>query len=290
MPLLDKCNSMLLYPKAKINLGLNVVERRPDGYHNIETVFVPINLTDTLEVNILPDKAPGQIDIKVEGVNELCPVQNNLVYKAYALLNADFPLPAMEARLVKNIPSQAGLGGGSSDGAYMLRAINELCSLGLSNARLQQYAAKLGADCPLFITAETAYATGIGDILTPMEIPALIPSGRYYLALIKPPVAVSTKEAYSGITPQTPQQNCRDIVKQPIEMWKDLLHNDFEDSVFSKLPVLAEVKQGLYDSGAIYAAMSGSGSTVFGIFDNSTPNLQSLLNNTTDAYSKIIPL
>lgn len=281
---------MLLYPKAKINLGLNVVERRPDGYHNIETVFVPIGLTDTLEVNIAADKEPGQIGITVEGVNDLCPAQNNLVYKAYAMLNEEFHLPAMDVRLQKNIPSQAGLGGGSSDGAYMLRAVNELCSLGLSNDRLQHYAAQLGADCPLFITAETTYATGIGDILTPVEIPALKDDDRYYLALIKPQVAVSTKEAYAGITPRKPQHNCLDIVKQPVETWKDLLKNDFEDTVFSKLPILAEVKQSLYDSGAVYAAMSGSGSTVFGIFRKSTPNPQSIINNTYNAYSKILPL
>ena len=281
---------MLLYPKAKINLGLNVVERRPDGYHNIETVFVPIGLTDTLEANVLPDKVSGQIEIKVEGVDELCPIQDNLVYKAYSILNEEYHLPAMDVRLVKNIPSQAGLGGGSSDAAYMLRAINEICSLGISDSRLQQYAAKLGADCPLFITAETTYATGIGDILSPMSIPAFQSEGSYYLDLIKPPVAVSTKEAYSGITPRIPQHNCRDIVTQPIETWKDLLQNDFETTVFSKLPILAEVKQSLYDSGAIYAAMSGSGSTVFGIFDKSTPIPQTLINNTLNAYSKILPL
>lgn len=258
---------MTFHPKAKVNLGLNVVERRPDGYHNLETVFLPIDVEDVLDVSIAAD-ADEPVSITVEGTDALCPLEDNLVYKAYMLLKQDLPLPNVRVRLTKQIPSQAGLGGGSSDAAYMIRALNEVCGLQLSDCKMQQYAARLGADCPLFIKAETVYATGIGDILMPQQIPALSEHGRYIMALVKLPVAVSTREAYSAITPRQPSKCCRDIVQQPIETWKDELVNDFEESVFKKLPMLADVKQKLYDLGAVYAAMSGSGSTVFGIFPN----------------------
>jgi 4-diphosphocytidyl-2-C-methyl-D-erythritol kinase len=163
------------------------------------------------------------------------------------------------------------MGGGSSDGAYMIRAINELCSLGMSTEEMQDFAIQLGADCPFFITSQTAYAEGKGEVLTPFASNDSVLNGEYFLVLIKPDVAVSTKEAYAGINPHAPKFNCKDIVQNtPITQWRDTLHNDFEDSIFLKLPILGEVKQALYDSGAVYASMSGSGSTVYGIFPNST--------------------
>ncbi|MDO4171996.1 MAG: 4-(cytidine 5'-diphospho)-2-C-methyl-D-erythritol kinase [Prevotellaceae bacterium] len=264
---------MLLFPFAKINLGLNVVERRQDGYHNIETVFYPIPITDALEVHTMSEAFPLNVScsLKVTGVKELCDERKNLVVKAYDLLAKDFTLPRVYAHLHKDIPSQAGMGGGSSDAAFMLRILNEQFSLGLSPKKLQEYAACLGADCAFFTTAslnnpQPVYATGIGDILQPFNEPWHILDGKW-IALVKPNVAVSTAEAYAGITPRNPSKCCKDIIMQPVPTWRDELTNDFEQSIFQKLPLLSQVKETLYDNGAIYAAMSGSGSTVFGIFD-----------------------
>lgn len=264
---------MLLFPFAKINLGLNVVERRQDGYHNIETVFYPIPITDALEVHTMSEAFPLNVScsLKVTGVNELCDERKNLVVKAYNLLAKDFTLPRVYAHLHKDIPSQAGMGGGSSDAAFMLRILNEQFSLGLSPKKLQEYAARLGADCAFFTTAslnnpQPVYATGIGDVLQPFNEPWHILDGKW-IALVKPNVAVSTAEAYAGITPRTPSKCCKDIIMQPVSTWRDELTNDFEQSIFQKLPLLSQVKEMLYDNGAIYAAMSGSGSTVFGIYD-----------------------
>lgn len=264
---------MLLFPFAKINLGLNVVERRQDGYHNIETVFYPIPITDALEVHTMSEAFPLNVScsLKVTGVKELCDERKNLVVKAYDLLAQDFTLPRVYAHLHKDIPSQAGMGGGSSDAAFMLRILNEQFSLGLSPKKLQEYAARLGADCAFFTTAslnnpQPVYATGIGDILQPFNEPWHILDGKW-IALVKPNVAVSTAEAYAGITPRKPSRCCKDIIMQPVSTWRDELTNDFEQSIFQKLPLLSHVKETLYDNDAIYAAMSGSGSTIFGIFD-----------------------
>ncbi len=271
---------MKLFPCAKINLGLNVTERRPDGYHNLQTVFLPIGIYDELVVEISDA--------------EDVPSEDNLVTKALRLLEKDFRLPPLRIMLTKHIPMQAGLGGGSSDGAYTIRTINEICQLGLSIGQMRGYAARLGADCALFIDAEPAkavpmYATGIGDILEPME-PVTDLNGKY-LVLIKPDVAVSTKEAYQGIVPQWPEESPRETLKRPIKEWAAHLTNDFEESIFPKLPVLAETKQRLYDAGAVYAAMSGSGSTVFGIFDNDPSEITKSLNSTNpEYYAKTIRL
>lgn len=267
---------MKLFPCAKINLGLNVVNKRPDGYHDLETVFYPVDIHDELDVTL--SDAPGCL-LQVVGCDELCAPEKNLVVKAYNLVAEHYSLPGMKVVLTKNIPSQAGMGGGSSDGAYMIRAINELCSLNMSTQEMQDYAAQLGADCPFFITSQPSYAEGKGEVLTPFASDDSVLKGEYFLVLIKPDVAVSTKEAYAGIRPHAPKLNCRDIIlNSPISAWRDTLHNDFEDSIFLSLPILGEVKEALYDSGAIYAAMSGSGSTVFGIFP-STTNINELTEN-----------
>lgn len=254
-------------PIAKINLGLNVVERRPDGYHNLETVFFPVHINDELTVNPMPD-ATEPWSLKVISDTPIdCPPEKNLVIKALLMVKENHDIPPVEVILNKMMPSQAGMGGGSSDGAYMIRLLNESFSLGMSISEMQQIAARLGADCAFFINPVPSYATGIGEKLTvlPEGIPQL--EGKW-LALVKPDVAVSTKEAYAGIHPHYPQKNCLDVISQPIETWREYLVNDFEESIFKTLPVLAEVKQQLYDNGALYAAMSGSGSTIFGIFEN----------------------
>lgn len=258
---------MITFPCAKINLGLNIVSKRPDGYHNLETVFYPIPLTDALEIKYMDEKFPSEspCDLKITGNDIDCNEEDNLVIKAYKLLAADFQLPRVHAHLVKRIPTQAGLGGGSSDAAYMIRLLDERFRLNIGIPEMERYAAKLGADCAFFITADPSYAEGIGDVLMPVDVPGA-GLGGYYLAVVKPSVAVSTRDAYAAIVPKTPAKCCRDIVRQPIETWKDELVNDFEAPIFAMHPELAAIKQSLYDAGAVYAAMSGSGSALFGIF------------------------
>lgn len=266
---------MITFPCAKINLGLNIVSKRPDGYHNLETVFYPIPLTDALEIKYMDEKFPSEspCDLKITGNDVDCNEEDNLVIKAYQLLAADFQLPRVHAHLVKRIPTQAGLGGGSSDAAYMIRLLDERFRLNIGIPEMERYAAKLGADCAFFITADPSYAEGIGDVLMPADVPGA-GLGGYYLAVVKPSIAVSTRDAYAAIVPKTPTKCCRDIVRQPIETWKDELVNDFEAPIFAMHPELAAIKQSLYDAGAVYAAMSGSGSALFGIFREQPTGLE----------------
>ena len=256
---------MLKNPIAKINLGLNVVERRPDGYHNLETVFYPIQIKDALEVYPMDEQFPSatDCDLKVTNIQIDGDEQRNLVVRAYYLLKQDFPtLPRIHAHLYKGIPTQAGMGGGSSDCGFMILLLNELFHLGLSDEQMIGYAARLGADCAFFILNRPCYAEGIGEKLEPI---ALDLSG-WYLAVVRPAIPVPTREAFSLITPRHPERNCRDIVMQPVETWRDELINDFEHSVFTLHPEIGAIKEQLYEMGAVYAAMSGSGSSLFGLF------------------------
>lgn len=266
---------MIIFPCAKINLGLNIVSKREDGYHNLETVFYPIPLYDALEIKYMDDEFPSDVrcDLKVTGNAVECDEQSNLVVKAYNLLAQDFELPRIHAHLYKKIPSEAGLGGGSSDAAFMIRLLDERMRLNIGNAEMERYAAKLGADCAFFITAEPSYATGIGDILAPADGPHGNLRG-YYIAIVKPNVSVSTREAYQLITPKKPTKSCRDIVRQPIQTWKDELTNDFELPAFKAHPILADIKKELYAQDALYAQMSGSGSAMFGIFKEKPQHIQ----------------
>lgn len=269
---------MIVFPCAKINLGLNIVGKREDGYHNLETVFYPIPLYDALEIKYMDEKFPSSVDcdLKVTGNAVDCDEQKNLVVKAYHLLAADYKLPRVHTHLYKHIPSQAGLGGGSSDAAFMIRLLDERFRLNIGNPEMEKYAAQLGADCAFFIEAEPAYAEGIGNELMPVDGPKGNLDG-YYLAIVKPDISISTKEAYSAITPKSPKKSCREIVRQPIETWKEELFNDFEEPIFAKHPKLAEIKNSLYESGASYAAMSGSGSAIFGIFKTAPQGLEEIL-------------
>ena len=257
---------MITFPIAKINLGLNVVERRTDGYHNLETVFYPVTeINDALELTMMNTRFPSadDCDIKVTNISIEGDEQKNLVVRAYRLLKQDFPqMPRVHAHLWKGIPTQAGMGGGSSDCAYMIRLLNEMFTLGLSDEQMIAYAARLGADCPFFIISRPAYAEGIGERLQPISLDL---SG-YYIGVVRPDIPVSTREAFSLIKPTKPAKCCRDIVMQPVETWRDELTNDFEQSVFALHPEIGAIKQQLYDLGAVYAAMSGSGSAVFGLF------------------------
>lgn len=265
---------MITFPCAKINLGLNIVSKRADGYHNLETVFYPIPLYDALEVRTMHEDFPSvtDVDLKMTGLSVEGNERENLVIRAYNLLANDFKLPRVHVHLYKHIPSQAGLGGGSSDAAFMIRLLDERFRLNLGLAEMERYAARLGADCPFFITAEPAYATGIGEVLAPADSPKGNLNG-YWLTVVKPPVAVSTREAFSQIVPKQPAKCCRDIVRQPIETWREELSNDFEPVVFALHPELAEMKEKLYLHGAAYAQMSGSGSALYGIFREEPPQI-----------------
>lgn len=279
---------MITFPCCKINLGLNVVSRRPDGYHDIETVFYPIPLCDALEIKTMGEEFPSDVrcDLLVKPDGDLCPEQENLVVKAYNAIANDFALPRVHAHLYKNIPSQAGLGGGSSDAAAMIRLLDERFRLNMGIARMESYAAKLGADCAFFITSEPSFATGIGDQLQPIDGKAKHLEG-YYIALVKPDVAVSTGKAYAAITPRKPELCCRDIVQLPIAEWKGKLVNDFEEPVFKMHPELGAIKEQLYALGAEFALMSGSGSTLFGIFKDEPKDIDKTFN---DCFTKVIKL
>ena len=256
---------MITFPVAKINLGLNVVEKRADGYHNLQTVFYPVPIMDALEIVPMSDGFPSDVDcdLKVTNITIEGDEQRNLVVRAYQLLKADFPdLPRVHAHLWKGIPTQAGMGGGSSDCGYMIRLLNETFDMGLSSEQMQQYAARLGADCAFFIESRACYAEGIGERLQPIDLDL---SG-WHIGVVRPDIPVPTKEAFSRIHPHYPALNCRDVVKQPVETWRDRLTNDFEESVFALHPEIGAVKEQLYKMGATYAAMSGSGSALFGLF------------------------
>ncbi|HEY1163686.1 MAG TPA: 4-(cytidine 5'-diphospho)-2-C-methyl-D-erythritol kinase [Chitinophaga sp.] len=249
---------MIIFPNCKINLGLHILRRRPDGFHDLETVFYPLPLTDALEVlsdNKLQFASSG---IPVPG-NE----QDNLCLKAWQLLKADFPdLPPVKIHLHKHIPIGAGLGGGSADAAFMLQMLNNKFRLGISDEQLIDYAARLGSDCAFFIRNKPCYATGRGEVLTPL---ALDLSGYSWL-LVYPGIHVNTGWAFGQITPRVPAQQLQQSILQPVEAWKELIANDFEAPVFSAHPVLGEIKEQLYKAGALYATMSGSGSAMVGIF------------------------
>ena len=252
---------MITFPNAKINLGLNIVERRPDGYHNIETVFYPIPLTDVLEIVPARD---GETTLRCYGNPVDCPVEKNLVMKACRLMQERYDIQPVEIHLYKHIPDGAGLGGGSSDAAHTLVMLNKMFELGISDADLAAMAATLGADCAFFVYNRPMMATGIGDVLSPLEVDL---KGRTLL-LVKPPVGVDTRTAYSRVAPAKPVADLAQTIAQPVESWDGLLVNDFEPSVFAALPQLWLIKAQLMDAGAQYAAMSGSGSTVFGIFNS----------------------
>ncbi len=249
---------MITFPNIKINLGLSITEKRPDGYHNLETVFYPVSLEDALEIRT-SSQTEKKITLHQYGMEIAGNPEDNLVAKAYSLLDKEFHLPPVEIHLYKHIPSGAGLGGGSSDAAFMLKLLNEQFQLNLSE---EIYAATLGADCAFFIKNKPVYAEGIGNIFSPIELSLK----GYQIMIVKPDVFVSTREAFANIHPHHPEYPVKEVIRHPVAEWKDTLINDFEVSVFPQHPVIGEIKQELYNQGAIYASMSGSGSSVFGLF------------------------
>lgn len=252
---------MITFPNCKINLGLNIVARRDDGYHLLETAFYPVPLTDVLE--IVP-AAGGATTLTCYGRPVDCPPEKNLVMKAYRLLESRYNLPPVDIHLTKIIPDGAGLGGGSADAAFTLRVLNDMFDLRLDNAALAALALTLGADCPFFIYNTPMMAGGIGDVLAPLSLSL---AGKTLL-LVKPERSVATARAYAGVTPRPAERSLADDLAKPVGQWRETIKNDFEQSVFSELPELADIKRALYDNGAVYAAMSGSGSALFGIFDS----------------------
>lgn len=261
---------MITFPNAKINLGLNIIEKRPDGYHNLETVFYPINLQDALEVT-RRENTEQEYTLRVSGVPLEGQPEDNLVVKAYKLLKKDYPgLLPVDIHMYKHIPAGAGLGGGSSDAAAMIKLLNDKFALGLSVEKMEEYAAQLGADCAFFIRNKPVFASGIGNVFEPVSLSLK----GYHIILVKPDICVSTREAYAEIKPARPAVSLKEIIGQPIETWKDTMKNDFEYSVFKKHPEILAVKDKLYDLGAVYAAMSGSGSALFGIFKEPIANVE----------------
>lgn len=251
---------MITYPNAKINIGLNVVERRPDGYHNLETIFYPIPLTDALEIT----SSQEDVQLKVSGEILNGSPEDNLVMRAFRLLKQSHPdqVEPVSIHLFKQIPTGAGLGGGSADAAFTLKALSERFKLNLSTTELEQMAAQLGADCPFFIQNRPVFAEGIGNQFTYIDLNLK----GMTLILVKPDIFISTRDAYANITPHHPETNLLQLIKHPIEQWRNTIVNDFEASVFPVHPSLAAIKDQLYDLGAVYASMSGSGSTLFGLF------------------------
>ena len=246
---------MIVYPNGKINLGLNVLEKRADGYHEISSVFYPVKqLFDMLEILPADNFSFSSSGIAIPGGSNIC-------NKAFDLLKADYDVGNVKIHLHKMIPIGAGLGGGSADGAFVLKALNELFELNLTNNQLEKYALKLGADCPFFIENTPKYVEGIGEKMTAIDLDL----SDYDIKFIFPELHISTAEAYGGVTPDIPEHNLLDAIKHPINNWKEEVQNDFEVSAFAKYPQLAKMKAKLYADGAIYASMTGSGSVIYGV-------------------------
>ena len=253
---------MLSFPNCKINLGLHVISKRSDGYHNLETIFFPVAQQDALEII-----AADQLSFKATGLSISGKDEDNLCLKAYQLLKSKFPqLPAVSIHLHKTIPMGAGLGGGSADGAFMLTLLNKKFNLELTQQQLIAYALQLGSDCPFFIINKPCFAEGRGEILSPINLSL----SAYSICLVNPGIHVSTGEAFAKIQPKQPKKSILEIIQQPVNTWKDELINDFEKPVFEHYPTIAAIKQKLYEAGAVYASMTGSGSTVFALFEKET--------------------
>jgi 4-diphosphocytidyl-2-C-methyl-D-erythritol kinase len=254
---------MLCFPNAKINIGLNVIERRPDNFHNLETVFYPVGLSDVLEVIKNEQEGAAKVEMSITGADIPGGIESNLCVKAYHLLDEVYGLPPVKIFLHKIIPMGAGLGGGSSDGAYTLVLLDRMFDLGIGAGRLAEFAAGLGSDCAFFIENKPAFGTGKGNVLEPVSLSL---SG-YYIVLVKPLVFVGTAEAYAGIVPCKPAIPLKTLLNAPVNEWQGNVVNDFEDSILKKHPGIQNIKDELYAQGALYASMTGSGSAVYGIFD-----------------------
>ncbi len=273
---------MVSFPNCKINLGLHILRKRSDGYHDLETVFYPIGLTDILEI-IENRYAKTAVHLSTSGEPVEGRPANNLCVRAYRLLQKDFPsLPPMLIHLHKVIPAGAGLGGGSANASFTLQMINEIAGLGLNQQQLLHYAAQLGSDCPFFIINKPCYATGRGEILEEFELDL----SAYSIVLVNPGIHVNTGVAFTGIVPAMPAYSIKEILQQPVSQWKYKLQNDFEKTVFKTYREIVDIKDSLYQQGALYASMSGSGSSVYGIFEKDKVPVTSF---PADYFVKILP-
>jgi|SRR6185437_1010148 len=257
---------MIIFPNAKINIGLNVISRRPDGYHNLETIFYPVKINDALEIIETDELSFQSSGLEIPGR-----VEDNLCIKGYHLLKKDFDIPPVKIHLHKHIPIGAGLGGGSADAAFFIRLVNQYFSLGLTDVQMTGYARQLGADCAFFIQNKPLFAFDKGDEFESIKLDL----SNYKIVVVMPPVHVSTAEAYGGVKPAPVQHSLMELIYKPVGEWKHYIKNDFEASVFKNHPAIRGVKAALYEAGAIYASLSGSGASVFGIFDK-TPDLEEL--------------
>lgn len=252
---------MILFPNAKINIGLSIIRKRDDGFHDIETIMYPIGLCDALEyIEEKESKTQGKISITYSG--NVSFISQDICLRVIQLLEEMFHLPSLRMHLLKNIPAGAGFGGGSSDAAFLLKSLNELYSFGLSSDRLEKLAGSIGGDCPFFIRNKPCLVSGKGDLLQETRVNL----EGYWLFLVYPGVIISTKEAYQEVIPAYRSENLNDLIQQPLDHWKNCIKNQFEDSVCRKYPLLSEIKEGLYKMGAVYASLSGSGSGLYGIF------------------------
>ena len=276
---------MIYFPPAKINLGLKVLARRKDGFHNIESIFVPTQLCDIHEVHKHDSAPEGELKFEYSGIEVNGSIQDNTIVKAHQILSEKFRLPALEAKLHKVIPTGAGLGGGSSDGTFMLKAINEICRLGLSEDSLEKYAEELGSDCPFFVKNRTAFVTGRGEIITPIpnELGALRLEEMRIL-IIHPDVHINTSDAFAWLRDEEnkkehhaaspPNKRNNILLATPVEKWSGLFMNDFENSVTTRFEPVKKARQLMIDSGADYIQMTGSGSSVYGIFEGTENSLK----------------
>ena len=250
---------MISFPNAKINIGLRVLHKRRDGFHELESIFYPVGVKDVLEIIESKELKFSSSGIAIPG-NE----SDNLCLKAYELIRRDFDLPPVHIQLHKHIPIGAGLGGGSADASFLIRLVNHKFKLEMDSVKMESIASELGSDCAFFIRNVPSYARGRGEVLDPIELDL----GNYNLVLVMPQVHVSTADAFRGIIPGEPSHNLLDLIRKPVEDWKDLILNDFEGSVLKKYPQIQTIKSALYDAGAVYASMSGSGAAVYGIFND----------------------
>jgi len=256
---------MITYPISKINIGLQITDKRPDGFHNLETIFYPIGLKDALEI-VESKKFHFRTNRP-----EMGSFEDNLVVKAYRLLKKDYNIPPVDIYLYKNIPTGAGLGGGSSDASHTIIMLDKLFSLNINTEKKKEYALSLGSDCPFFIENKPVFATGRGEITEKISLSL----NNYFMVLVLPNVSVSTKEAYSNISVKKEKKPLKKLIQFPVEKWKGEIINQFEEYVFNKYPEVAKIKQTLYNQGACFALMSGSGSSVYGIFEKEQKNIES---------------
>lgn len=257
---------MIRFPNAKINIGLHILRKREDGYHDLNAFFVPIKWNDVLE--IIPS-TDGIFNFKQSGISLDCPIDQNLCVKAYELLRSKYEIPSVHMQLLKNLPFGAGMGGGSSDASSVLLLLNQLFKLNIEDSELHKMALTLGADCPFFIYNKPSFVSGIGDEIQVLEKKILRKS--YKLILLKPKVHISTAEAYKGVYISGDAFSIQTLMESELEDWKHFLRNDFEEHLFRTYPLLKELKVQLYNQGALYASMTGSGSALYGIFNNNTP-------------------